>query len=338
MINPEKILKKVTLKLISPFFRKTSTNFGKDNWNNLKRVLVFRLDNKLGNAILLLPLIQSIKNSTPKVQIDVLYSSNYSQIFDDHPDINSIITYDQKYLLKNPLRYLSFIKQLRKNKYDIIFSSTNSNSFSVSQALFAGLLKSEFTIGFDWKESATIYSDVVKGNTQIHYSQAQVDLWRYFDKNAKFEIPRVCFVPDISNEPVNEKVLFWFGATGNKILPKVLFEEILSFLNENNVAYQLAAGPHDEHLLTQYSSINKEDVIFLKGSLKESAEFFKKYQVVIIPDTGPMHLAIALGISTVQVFVNSDPVWYAYKGKNIFLINKNIKSNELSEFIKNHLD
>jgi len=169
MINPEKILKKVTLKLISPFFRKRSTHIKKEN---LRRVLVFRLDNKLGNAILLLPLIQSIKNSIPEVQIDILYSSNYSQIFENHPDINSTLIYDQKYLLKNPFRYLTFIKKLRKNKYDVVFSSTNSNSFSVSQALFAGLLKSEFTIGFAWKESTTIYSDVVKGNTQIHYSQA----------------------------------------------------------------------------------------------------------------------------------------------------------------------
>jgi len=338
MISPEKILKKVTLKLISPFFRKISTQFNKNNWKNFKRVLVFRLDNKLGNAILLLPLIQSIKSSSPKIQIDVLYSSNYFQIFDNHPDINSTIIYDQKYLLKNPLRYLPFIKQLRRNKYDIIFSSTNSNSFSVSQALFAGLLKSEFTIGFDWKESATIYSDVVKGNTQIHYSQAQIDLWRYFDKNPKFENPKIYFVPDGTKDSTHEKLLFWFGATGNKILPKRLFEEIISFLNENNITYQLAAGPQDEHLLNKYSSVNKKDVIFLRGSLKDSAIFFKKYKMIIMPDTGPMHLIIALGIPTVQVFVNSDPIWYAYKGQDIFLVNKNVDSKELKKFIKNHLD
>ena len=335
MISPEKILKKLTLKLISPFFRKRTNLFKKENWHNLQRVLVFRLDNKLGNAILLLPLIQSIKNSLPNIQIDVLYSANYAEIFDNHPDINSIIIYDQKYLLKNPFRYLSFIKKIRRNKYDVIFSSTNSNSFSVSQALFAGLLKSDFTIGFDWKESAEIYSDVVKGNTQIHYSQAQVDLWRYFNNNAKFENPRIYFVPDDKKINTNEKLLFWIGATGNKILPKDLFEDVLSFLDKNNITFQLAAGPQDEHLLGNYPSVKKEDVIFLKGSLKESAKFFKQYQIIIMPDTGPMHLIIALGIPTVQVFVNSDPVWYAYKGENIFLINQKINSNELLDFIKN---
>jgi len=336
MISPEKILKKITLKLISPFFRKRTKLFKKEYWQKLQRVLVFRLDNKLGNAILLLPLIQSIKNSLPDIQIDVLYSANYAEIFDNHPDINSTIIYDQRYLIKNPFRYLSFVKKLRRNKYDVIFSSTNSNSFSVSQALFAGLLKSDFTIGFDWKESAEIYSDVVKGNTQIHYSQAQVDLWRYFNNNAKFENPRIYFVPDEKEDTAYEKVLFWIGATGNKKLPKKLFEDILSFLDKNNILFQLAAGPQDEHLLGNYPSVKKEDVIILKGSLKESAKFFKQYQIIIMPDTGPMHLVIAQGIPTVQVFVNSDPVWYAYKGENIFLINQKINSKELLDFIKNH--
>jgi len=299
---------------------------------------VFRLDNKLGNAILLLPLVQSIKRSNPGIKIDVMYSSNYAEIFKNHPDIHSTIVYDQKYLLKNPIRYLSLIRKLRQNNYDVVFSSTNSNSFSVSQALFAGLLKSNFTIGFDWKESTEIYSDVVKGNTKVHYAQAQVDLWRYFDKNAIVENPKIYFVLDSVPKSGKEKIMFWLGATGNKILPYKLFEEIVLVLKKNNISFQLAAGPQDEHLLNRYPSVKKEKIVFLKGSLKETAKFFKQFQLIIIPDTGPTHLAVALGIPTVQVFVDSDPVWYAYTGNNLFLINKKFKTEDFLHFVKNHLD
>ena len=338
MINPEKILKKVSIKLISPFFNKNSNSLKKEHWKNFKKVLVFRLDNKLGNAILLLPLIQSIKKSMPEIEIDVLYSSNYAEIFENHPDIHSSITYDQKYLLRNPFRYLLLISQLRKNNYDVVFSSTNSNSFSVSQALFAGLLKSKHTVGFDWKESAELHTDIVKGNTNVHYSEAQVDLWRYFDKSAIAENPKIYFVQDNIPKPEKEKVLFWLGATGNKILPKKLFEEIYTFLKEKNITFCLAAGPHDKHLLKRYPLIEKDNVLLLKGSLKDAVKFFKQFKLIIIPDTGPTHLAVALGIPTIQVFVNSDPVWYAYKGYNLFLINKNFIPDEFLHFVKNHLD
>ena len=78
--------------------------------------------------------------------------------------------------------------------------------------------------------------------------------------------------------------------------------------------------------------------MFLKGSLKETAKFFKQYKIIIMPDTGPMHLAVALGIPTVQAFINSDPVWYAYKGENLFLINKKIESDDFLVFVKNYLE
>jgi heptosyltransferase III len=338
MINPEKILKKVTLKLINRFFKKKINYSKAEDWKKFRKALVFRLDNKLGNAILLLPLVQSIKRSIPNIEIDVMYSSNYSEIFENHPDIHSSIVYNQKYLLKNPFRYLIIISQLRKNNYDVVFSSTNSNSFSVSQAIFAAMLKSKRTVGFDWKESAELLTDVVKGNTEVHYSEAQVDLWRYFDKSAIFENPKIYFVPKTDTKAGKQKVLFWLGATGNKILPKKLFEEIYTFLIKINITFQIAAGPHDEHLLKHYSLIKNKKVEFLRGTLKDTAMFFKQFQMIIIPDTGPTHLAVALGIPTVQVFVNSDPVWYAYKGDNLFLINKKFKSDELLHFVKNHLD
>jgi ADP-heptose:LPS heptosyltransferase len=335
MINPEKILKKITLKLLGPFLKKKISKNSKPDWRKFKRVLIFRLDNKLGNAILLLPLIQSIKKSLPGIKIDVMYSVTYSEIFEDHPDINKIIPYKQHYLLKIPTRYIGFIKKLRRIKYDVIFSSTNSNSFSVSQAFFANLLKSEFTIGFDWKDSAVLYSAVVCGNTKVHYSQAQVDLWRYFDENAKPQSPKIYFAQqNIGNQEI-DKILFWFGATGNKILPGQLFKDIIKFFNKNNLLFQLAAGPHDEHLLNLYSSVQKKDVIFMQGSIKDTAIFFNQYKMIFIPDTGPMHLTIALGLPTVQIFVNSNPVWYAYRGDNVFLINKNLDSEQLKNFTEN---
>lgn len=338
MINPEKILKKITLSIISPLFNSKSKTIQIEDWKNFKKVLVFRLDNKLGNAILLLPLIQSIKNSVPDIKIDVLYSSVYSQIFENHPAIHSYIEYDQKYLLKNPIRYLKLISQIRKCNYDVVFSSTNSNSFSVSQALFAGLLKAKYTVGFDWKESAKLYRVAIKGNTGIHYSQAQVDLWKFFDTNAVYENPKIYFTQGNSIIASEKKVLFWIGATGNKILPNKLLMDILAILDNNNISFQMAAGPHDEGLLSRYPAIKSSEIDFLKGSLNNTARFFKRFKIIIIPDTGPAHLSVALGIPTVQVFVNSDPVWYAYRGEHLFLINNKINESDFLHFAKNHLE
>ncbi len=328
----EKFLKKIFLNLLSPLLKTKPESLNKSNWKNFKRILVFRLDNRLGNAILILPLVQSIKKSNPVLKIDVMMSSDYCQIYNDHPDINEVIRYDQSHLMKNPIRYLSLIKYLRKNQYDVVFSSSNANAFSVSQAIFAGLMGGKHSVGFDWLESGKLYTDVIKGNTDIQYGDAQVDLWRHFDSRAVVDTPKIYFSSNTIPRSQNKKVLFWLGATGNKILPEKMITNILLLLEEKNISYQLAAGPADENLFQNYPLEWKDKTLFLKGSLRDTSEFFCQYSVVLIPDTGPMHLAVALGIPTVQVFVNSDPTWYAYTGENNFVINKVINKKELKKY------
>jgi len=337
MKSLEKPLKKLSLNIVGPFFKGKRTKSEKPEWQKFKKILIFRLDNRLGNAILLLPLIQSVKKSLPDSEIDVMYSSNYGQIFEKHPDIHLFIPYDQSYLLKNPLRYLPLIIKMRHNQYDVVLSSTNSNSFSVSQSIFAGLLGAKYTVGFDWKESNKIYTAVVTGNTNIHYAAAQVDLWKYFDQNATVQNPRLFFIEDESRQYDNADVLFWLGATSNKILPEKLIKEIISELNEKNIKFKFAAGPSDESLIENYPVIWRNNTIIRKGSLKDTSRFFRQYKLIIIPDTGPMHLAVALGIPTVQVFVKSDPTWYAYTGENCFLINKSLDKQKFCDFLGKYL-
>jgi len=329
----EKLLKKISLSLLSPFFKIKTKKSSVLDWKKFKRVLIFRLDNRLGNAILILPLIRSIKQSLPKVKIDVMMSIDYIQIYEGHPDINKIIDYNQSNLMKNPFRYLDLINKLRKNDYDVVFSSSNANAFSVSQAIFAGLLGANYTVGFDWQDSNKLYTNVVKGNTDIQYGEAQVDLWRHFDVEARVEAPRIYFVSTKNVQSLNKNVLFWLGATANKILPEKLISKVLGILKNNDINYHLAAGPADENLFNNYPADWKQNTRFLRGSIKDTAKYFLQFNMIIMPDTGPMHLAVALGIPTVQVFVNSDPTWYAYKEQHNYVVNKSVNENDFEAYL-----
>ena len=118
----EKWLKKFLVVLIRLLVPGPNRKDDSNDWPNYKRILVFRLDNRLGNSILILSLVQTIKKSLPHVCLDVLMTSSYVELYQNHPDIQNIIPYDQKYLFRNPFRFLSLINHLRKNKYDAVFS------------------------------------------------------------------------------------------------------------------------------------------------------------------------------------------------------------------------
>jgi heptosyltransferase-3 len=327
----EKFLKKILLFFIRFLIPKKAKAGNTKNWKSFNRILVFRLDNRLGNSILILSLVQVIKHRAAHIQIDVMMTSRFVEIYQQHPDIREVIPYDQNYLLSAPWRYLSLIQKLRGRKYDVVFSSNNPNAFSISQAILARLITRHHAVGFDWQDSNRIYTDVVKGNTQIHYALAQVDLWRYFDPAAGYERPRLYFtLPDRSPE---NKLLFWLGATGNKKLPVELILELIDIFSVLKIRFELAAGPYDRDLVSGLPDIIQRQVVTLSGTLKETAAFFKQYTVICMPDTGPLHLAAALNIPLIQLFMGSNSTWYAYRGEDFLLIDKVLDIESMKTFI-----
>jgi ADP-heptose:LPS heptosyltransferase len=332
----EKWLKNIFIllfRLLAPKVEKSKFN---TKWIDFQRILIFRLDNRLGNSILVLSLLQSIRKSLPLTKVDVLMTSSYTDLYKNHPDISTVIPYDQKYLFRNPFRFIVLIKQLRKYNYDVVFSSSNPDSLSISQAIFCRLVTRGRSVGFDWKESSLLYSDVVKGDTHIHYARVQVDLWKYFDKKAEYYPPRLFFLA--KNVPRTENsLLIWLGATGNKIVGEGLIQTLVRICEELKIDYLLAAGPHDQQVIDRYSSELKKKIQLMDLNLTSIGEFYTKFKIICMPDTGPMHLVAALGLPLIQIFVHSNIEQYGYRGKTRYLIDKEIDEDSLRNFMKEHM-
>jgi len=330
----EKFIKKVIILFISIVLPTRSRAAQQVVWSSFKRILIFRLDSRLGNSILILSLAQAIKRSAPDIEIDVLMTSQFIEIYHRHPDIHAVIPYDQDYMLRRPWRYLVLWNTLRRSNYDVVFSSSNPNTLSVSQAIFARLISRKHSVGFDWQQSHRIYTEVVKGNTQISYADAQVDLWRHFNPAAEYGRPRL-FLLETRPVPADQ-LLFWLGATGQKKIPADLVRQLISIFSEQAVPWVPAVGPDDNEIIEILSPEIRPQVRILRGSLKETALFFIGFKVICMPDTGPLHLAAALDIPLIQVFVNSNSVWYSYQGEQFFLIDKSLDTAALKKFLQKY--
>ena len=328
----EKWLKYIFIRLFRIFAPQLPEKNASPDPDNFKRILIFRLDTRLGNTILILSLVQAIRKRLPLAQIDVMMASTYLGIYKNHPDISALIPYDQARLLKNPFRFIGLIRQLKKTGYDIVFSSSNPDGISVSQAIFSRIISKGRSVGFDWKDSAEIYSDVVKGNTSIHYADAQVDLWRYFDPGAKFVPPRVYFYQVPQNHTA-QGLLIWLGATGNKVLSEEMINQVKTICEQGKYDYTLAAGPHDREKINLYSAPLREKIQIMDRTLEGISEYFLRFKAVCMPDTGPMHLAAALGVPLIQVFVHSNHVQYAYAGENKLLFVDRIDTEKFRQFV-----
>ncbi len=298
----------------------------------VNRILIFRLDRRIGNGILLLPLIRAIRETRPDVQVDVLINPTVADLFRQYAThlVYRVIAYDQGYLFRHPWHWVTLIRSLRKKAYALVISSTNPDAFSLSQALLARMMGTGFTLGFRWKNSPRFYDITVPSSTQKHYADAQIDLWRVLEPNAPF-IPGGLQVPQKNIYEVWESlpaefkgdVLFWLGATGDKLLT----EDAVSFIYETllKTGYAnivLVAGPEDRQRMGHLSSRWQEKILYWHHPLPRTAAYFAGFQLFISGDTGPMHLAVAVGVPTVTIFTSTNLIQYGYQdGRNHFALN-----------------
>lgn len=333
----EKSGKRFFLKL-TLFFWGSKSSHSFLRLSDIKKVLIFRLDERIGNGLLLLPLINGIQNSSPDIEIDVLVHHPVANLFRKYHSgqFMNIWPYHQKKLLYKPWNMLRLIKKLRRQQFDLVINCTNPDDFSTSQALFGKILKGKLTAGFYTEKEGNFVNDIqVKSTTQKHYSDAMLDLWRHFDRDAKY-FPAGLVLAKSKMPQQTGKILFWLGATHGKELSfeilNIVMNEIESVLG---IKVDFALGPADRHILNNYPEKISKRVIFWSSPLDETVLFFHKYKIFISTDTGPMHLAAAFNLPTISIFTKVNIEQYGYSnGKTQFsllILEEEKELNKLKE-------
>ncbi len=289
----------------------------------IQKILILRLDQRIGNGILLLPLFKAIKVSKPDCELHLLIHHPVAHIFQKYTSglIDTFYPYHQKELLHNPLKLLSWLFKLRREEYDLIISSHNPDNFSLSQAILGKWCKSGLLAGFSHGDSQSYYDIAVESHTSKHYSDAQLDIWRHFDPDTLLtwgglkvdgEEVKVLF-ESLDLPQVNSHILIWLGATGDKFLSpecvEYLYEKIQEILG---LPIQFSLGESDISILSAYPQWIKNQTFIWDRPLEDTVLFFSGFRAFISGDTGPMHLAVALNLPTITIFRKTNIHQYGY--------------------------
>jgi len=316
----EQIGKKLLKKLIKIFLPEPNRTILP--LDQIRKVLVFRLDQRIGNGIMLLPLLRAISESVPTAEVHLLVHHPIALFFEQNysEKLSKIWAYDQKHLLRNPFRMLKLLNELKQEEFNVVISCHNPDNFSLSQALFGRWIKPKRLVGFRWKDSEMFYDIAVASDTQKHYTDALLDLWRAFDSQAGLKwggikIPSTAKKEMIEKFPqLKEKpIIFWLGATQGKELPISLITFIYQTLQDNfQIPVLFATGPADKELYHHLPSWIRHQLVVLKTPLTETAAFFSCCRLFISGDTGPMHLSVAIGVPTLTIFIHTNKIQYGY--------------------------
>ena len=311
--------------------------------NQITKILVFRLDQRVGNGMMLLPLLRAIRHSLPEVQLHLLLHHPVSDVYQKYSGglIDQYWPYQQEKLLSNPMRFFSWLKVLRQQKYDLVISSHNPDNFSISQVLLGWWCRPKALLGFSWQGSSAYYDIAVQSASDKHYAHSQLDLWKYFDPSAELFWGGLQVSPQDIQKVMTENglnsaepsILLWLGATGKKFLPAELILALYNELSQNQGMKILPAlGPGDRKMLPDLPPEIQKKVLIWEHPLVETMAFIAGQKAFISGDTGPAHLAAALGLPMLTIFIHSKKEQYGYHdGRLRFALTYDGSENQRAE-------
>ena len=285
-----------------------------------RRILIIK-PSALGDIVLALPALSALKRSFPGAKISWFVRPEFAPLITGHPYISDIILFDRKQLSKwwcntgsfNALSLL--VKQLRAGKFDLVFD-------------FQGLFRTGF---FSWvtgskrrfgmagaKELAHLfYTD------KISQDASSIHLVDYYLKivasagakqmEAEFKLPEDAGAAEqidklLKSQGVNAKyaVIVPGAAQPNKRWPIEKFAALAGKIGERFGLSIVATGSPGER---EYIEAIGKRVINLAGktAVRELIPLLKRVSLVVSNDTGPGHIAAALGVPMVMIFGPTNP-------------------------------
>ncbi|HET9752572.1 MAG TPA: lipopolysaccharide heptosyltransferase family protein, partial [Myxococcales bacterium] len=116
-------------------------------------VLVVRTDDRVGNALLTLPLVRALQKALPDAQVDLLLAAARAHVAEGLPDLN-VLRFDKR---APPLRQWRFLRGLRR-RYDVVIDAAHWHAFSLTSALLSRWAARRWVVGSDRGPAKDAYS------------------------------------------------------------------------------------------------------------------------------------------------------------------------------------
>jgi len=279
------------------------------------KILVTRTD-RIGDLVISTPVFSAIRHKYPKAHIAALIFSENKDILEGNPFIDEVILYDKKSAQRGLLGQLFFAGKLRGKKFDVVVHLHATNRTHIAGFL-AGI---PARIGWDRRSPWTlthVFRDQ-KAEGKKHEGEYNFDLLKPLGIEAPQRLEMFFPATPRAEASLNELlfqlaiprgkaavVLNPSASCPSKRWPAERFAELADLITGRcGAAVFLIGGAADEVLSAKIKDLCKSPVYDFTGRLSLSmlGSLLKKTALLISNDTGPVHIAAAVGTPVVSIF------------------------------------
>jgi lipopolysaccharide heptosyltransferase II len=294
----------------------------------LQKFLLVRLDH-IGDLLMTTPAIHALKLRFPESSLNLLASPSSLPIVAGNPEIDKVFPfrvpwYDGGRAQIFPfLAYWRLLRQLRKERFDVAIDFRGD--FRVLWFfLFLGGVKQR--VGFAGLGGEFLLTSSFPYDKTRHFVEMNLALANCLAGPPASTGSRYHLYPTAEDVSHVDKILAELGLSAEdrivaihpttiphwqlKRWPPERFAALAdALIRREGVKIVFTGGKDDAAELSRVVSAMQESACVLAGktSLSQLAELIRRCRLFIANDTGPMHLAVAVGTPLVAIFGPTDP-------------------------------
>jgi lipopolysaccharide heptosyltransferase II len=301
-----------------------------------KRILIFNA-NWLGDALFSTATIRNIRRNFPDSFIACIVPSRCYPVLKGNPHLDEVIIFDEKDRHKGILAQLNFVRLLKGKRFDTVFLLHRS----FSRALICRLADIPQRFGYHTRKRGFLLTKKIispKKDT-LHRIDYYLNLieksgLKVEDRYTEFFISYedIKFVEDILSKNAIHKddFLVVINPGGNwypKRWPREYWAELADKLIAEFGAKIVITGAHNDlSLALSIKESMKEKPVIASGvfNLKQFGALTKRADLFITADTGPLHVANAVGAKRIIAIFGptSAEITGPYPLKNVIILCK----------------
>lgn len=319
---------------------------------NIKRIVVVDLL-YLGDLLFAHPFFEGLRELFPEARIDLVANSNFSEIMRANNNIDHVYSYNKNWTNS---RSYSFTKKMKINNYQLGINIHGN----WRTALLLKLISAEYSIGYGTKGRGIFLDEEVEKDDSSHMIDSYLDFLNKMQQSQELKENFAAaagenkdqFESQLNNFPVLEFddvyqqnaeiklksvglkrdefiVLNTGGSWKTKRWPEEYFADIANYLVLKDYAVLFVGSAADQERVKYINNeIENQQLVYnltAKTSLLELAAVLEKSKLMISGDTGPVHVAAAVGTNTAAIFGPSDEKLYAPRGPGNNILFKNVE-------------
>jgi lipopolysaccharide heptosyltransferase II len=303
---------------------------GPRTWASAERLLCIRLDS-LGDVLMMTPAIRALRSGRPGRRITLLTSPSGAAVTQLIPEIDDVLVYEAPWVKSSPLRLASdvdqaLIRRLRAGRFDAAVIFTTFSQSALPAALLTFLANIPLRLAHCHEKPYGLLTDWIPDpepeQAIRHEVRRQLDLVATVgastdDERLSLRVPHHVQVSMGSNlrelgldDGRPWAVLHPGSTAASRRYPPELFAEVVRRLTMTHGWRIVMTGSDDERTLAREIADRAGVAVHnLAGELDLAglAALIARAPVLITNNTGPAHIAAAVGTPLVCLYALTNP-------------------------------